>query len=317
MPISGSAAAAQDVGSRQSIEDAWWTGPLFAASPEPMARGHWLVEPYIYDSIESARYDRDRGRTSVPREDDYGSLTYIFYGLTDKVTVGLLPLVSFKDPSGVRSSSNIAVGDLALQAAVSLADFGDAGWLPAISLVGSETLPTGRYERLHTRTSDGMGAGSYTTTISVFSQYYFWMPNGRLLRTRLDVSHSWSKDAHITGSSVYDTPEGFRGRAKRGASDIFDLSFEYSITREWVAAIDLLRETGHGTLVIGRYPEPDGTGRAGFRTESGPYHSAALVPAVEYCWSADAGVIVGAKFSVGGSNTTAALIPIVGINLSF
>jgi hypothetical protein len=37
----------------QSLQDAWWTGPLLANSANTLPRGHFLVEPYIYDVIGS------------------------------------------------------------------------------------------------------------------------------------------------------------------------------------------------------------------------------------------------------------------------
>ncbi|MBV8805065.1 MAG: hypothetical protein JO042_08460, partial [Sinobacteraceae bacterium] len=34
---------------RQSRDDAWWTGPLLAASPVTLPQGHFLIEPYVFD----------------------------------------------------------------------------------------------------------------------------------------------------------------------------------------------------------------------------------------------------------------------------
>ncbi len=42
-------AFAQDA--RQSLEDAWWTGPMLAPSAATLPRGHLLIEPYLYDVI--------------------------------------------------------------------------------------------------------------------------------------------------------------------------------------------------------------------------------------------------------------------------
>ncbi|MGH7646601.1 MAG: hypothetical protein ACREND_00675, partial [Gemmatimonadaceae bacterium] len=33
---------------RQSIDDAWWTGPMIAPSPGALSPGHFLIEPYFY-----------------------------------------------------------------------------------------------------------------------------------------------------------------------------------------------------------------------------------------------------------------------------
>jgi len=36
---------------RQSLDDAWWTGPMLAPSAATLPRGHFLIEPYFYDVI--------------------------------------------------------------------------------------------------------------------------------------------------------------------------------------------------------------------------------------------------------------------------
>jgi hypothetical protein len=38
---------------RQPLNDAWWTGPILAASGATLPRGHYLIEPYFYDEIGS------------------------------------------------------------------------------------------------------------------------------------------------------------------------------------------------------------------------------------------------------------------------
>src|SRR3546814_3781925 len=65
---------------RQSQDDAWWTGPMLANSAATLPRGHVLIEPYVYD-------------VSSPHADGYGSLTYMLYGLTDRLTIGLVPVL--------------------------------------------------------------------------------------------------------------------------------------------------------------------------------------------------------------------------------
>ena len=97
--------------------------------------------------------------------------------------------------------------------------------MPTISINVQETLPTGRYDRLGERPHDGFGSGAYTTTLSVYAQTYFWMPNGRLLRMRVNASQGLSSGADIAGTSVYGTGAGFLGRAEPGNSFVLDASW--------------------------------------------------------------------------------------------
>jgi hypothetical protein len=318
-PIATAEAPPEASASRQSLDDAWWTGPLLAASPGTLPQGHFLVEPYVYDSIAVGRYDSAGKRQSTAHENDFGSQAYILYGLTDTATIGIIPRFGFRDLSQGTSSSGIGVGDVTVQAAYRLTQFQDAGWLPATSFVVAETLPIGKYDRLGSRPNDGFGGGAYATALSIYSQYYFWMPNGRILRTRLDITHSWSKEVALKGVSVYGTLDGFRGHANPGNSSIINLAFEYSITRNWGAAFDVIYEYDSSTSVVGQYPQQrrNAITLVDVRTESGTSTSRAIAPAVEYNWTSNVGIIVGAKIVAAGRNTTATVTPVAAVNMVF
>jgi hypothetical protein len=315
------AAQGQPAGSaeHQSLDDAWWTGPLLAANAATLPEGHYLIEPYLNDAILRGNYSAAGDLNRTAREDNFGSLSYLLYGLTDRTTVGLIPRFGFHDVTQGQSSSGIGVGDLSIQAQYRLTEFQEGGSLPTLSLVAAETIPTGRYDRLNNRPSDGFGLGAYTTTLSVYSQYCLWMPNGRIVRTRLDVSYAFSDNANVQGVSVYGTSAGFRGYANPGDSITADSGWEYSVTRHWVLALDVLYQYGGGALVSGTYPVQDGGGTAitGRRMQSGVSKSLGIAPAAEYNWSGNAGLIVGALRSVAGRNASAVTLPAVGINVVF
>jgi len=58
------------------------------------------------------------------------------------------------------------------------------------------------------------------------------MPNGRILRVRLDLTYALSASAGVHDVSVYGTSSGFRGRAYPGDSFTADAAGEYSVTRK-------------------------------------------------------------------------------------
>jgi Putative MetA-pathway of phenol degradation len=302
----GAPAAAVDL---QSREDAWWTGPMLAASGATLPRGHALVEPYLFDVITNARLDADGNHHAVAAVNDLGSLTYMLYGLTDRVTVGMIPRFFYTIPPGAAAnSSGIGVGDLTLQAGYGLTQFQDGHRMPSISLVLDETLPTGRYDRLD-RPSNGFGAGAYSTGFSAYSQEYFWMPNGRILRGRLDVTYTVSSAAPVTDQSVYGTPAGFRGHASPGDAATIDASAEYSVTREWVLALDIVYQHNDSTHVHGSQPGGE------FSAASGSSYSLGFAPAIEYNWSARAGVLLGVRIIQIGRNTSGSITPAIAVNL--
>ena len=150
-----------------------------------------------------------------------------------------------------RGSSKVGVGDLTVQAQYGLTRFQEGSWIPTTAFVLQETLPTGKYDRLGDRPADGLGAGTYSTNLALYSQYFFWMPNGRILRTRFDVSYSISGSAGVRDVSVYGTEEGFRGRARPGNVTVVNAAGEYSVTRNWVLAMDVVYEHDGSTHVYG------------------------------------------------------------------
>jgi hypothetical protein len=205
------------------------------------------------------------------------------------------------------------MGDWTLQGQYQLTGFQEGGWLPTISFNAGETIPTGHYDRLD-RDSDGLGAGAYTTILSVYSQSYFWMPTGRILRTRLNLSYSMSRGVSLRDISVYGTTQGFLGRASPGASVTGDLAFEYSLSRNWVAAMDFWLEQDGNTRVAGTYPSSRGGSPIAVSSSSGVGQSLYLAPGLEYNWSSTLGIILGARVFAAGRNETAFVSPVLAID---
>ena len=303
--------------SRQSPSDAWWTGPLLANSAATLPRGHVLVESYLYDVMTRSVFDAGGARRSVPRADSFGSQSYILYGLVDRLTVGLVPNFGFNTGGGVARSSRVGVGDLGTMVQWRLTANDPFRTMPTISINVQETLPTGKHDQLGAQIADGLGSGAYATTLAVYSQKYFWLPNGRILRTRFNVSQAFSGTATVRDVSVYGTDAGFRGEARPGQSLYIDGAWEYSITRQWVAALDLTYRHGRSTEVRGC------GGSTAVCTSSQPIivsnsassDAVGVSPAVEYNFTGNVGVILGARIIAAGRNTSASITPALAINI--
>ena len=307
-----SAAAAAE----QSRQDAWWTGPMLAPNAATLPQGHALIEPYLFAVISNGHFDTSGNKHAGPMEHDVGSLSYVLYGLTDNVTAGLIPRFLFNEPAGAANSANVGVGDLTLQLGYGLAHYRDGGHTPDISLVLQETLPTGRYDRL-TRASDGTGAGAHTTSLNLYLQDYFWMPNGRIVRARLDLTYGFSSSVSVHDQSVYGTANGFSGHAYPGDTFSADAAAEYSVTRSWVLAFDVVYQHSDSTRLSGTLPPAPGTAGAQTEHHSGSSYSLGFAPAVEYNWSSRMGALLGVRIIEIGRNTTATVTPAIAINMVF
>lgn len=272
------------------------------------ARAH---RAYLFDVITTGHFDTSGNKHAGPREHDIGSLTYMLYGFTDDITAGLIPRFFFDEPAGATNSSGVRFGDLTLQFAYGLTHFRDGGHTPDISIVLQQTLPTGSYDRL-TRVSNGVGAGAYTTSLSLYLQDYFWMPNGRILRGRLDLTYGVSSSVSVQDQSVYGTVNGFSGRAWPGDAFTADAAAEYSLTRHWVLALDVVYQHNDSTRVMG-------TSAAGAALEqhSGSSYSLGFAPAIEYNWTSRIGALLGVRIIEIGRNTTATITPAIALNMVF
>jgi hypothetical protein len=321
--LSAGVACAQDTSTaevnRQSLDDAWWTGPIVAAGASTLPPGRALIEPYVFDVITRGRYDRDGNYRRTDTVHSYGSLTYMLYGVAEGFTAGVIPTFGFNDVAAGADSSGIQVGDVTLQGQWRLAQFSEGRRVPTASLVLQQTLPTGKYDRLGARPSDGLGAGAHTTSLALHSQYYLWMPNGRILRTRFNVGYAVSDSVDVADTSVYGTSQGFRGRADPGDTFSVYSAWEYSVTRNWVLALDVFYQRDASTRIRGTdLADVNGEQqRVPFSADTGTSWRLGLAPAIEYNWTSRVGVIIGARWFAAGRNTGASVTPVAAINMVY
>ena len=312
LALAASIAAAQSSNPRESMADAWWTGPLLAPSANTLPQGHMLIEPYVYDVTTQGFYNSTGTRVSAPHANEFGSLTYFNYGLFNKFTVGVIPVFGYNEVSHGPNSSSLEVGDLNVQAQYRLRLFREGGWLPTISVNFQETLPVGKYDQLGNNANNGLGSGAYTTTLGFYTQTFFWMPNGRILRTRFNATQAFSHSASIQDVSVYGTTQGFRGHASPGAALFLDLAAEYSITRHWVLAGDAVYRHQYNTAVSGYNINDPATS---IFLNSGPSQVFGFAPAFEYNFTSKVGFIAGARIFPAGKNTTDSITPVIAVNI--
>jgi len=281
---------------RQSAADAWWTGPIIAAGAETLPPGHALVEPYLFDV--------NSGHSSTP-----GSSSYLLYGVAPRFTAGVLPSFSYaEDAQGKR---HLRMGDITLNFQYRLTRPNPHKSFPSVAIVLQEGLPTARFDGLSV-VGTGAGSGAFNTLLGLYTQQYFWLPNGRILRGRLNISHTFAGTAHVRGISVYGTAKGFRGTVKPGDTTMIDLAGEYSVAKQFVLAIDMLHQWNDRTVIkagpTSAAPEPSSPGASRFF---------AIVPAAEYSWSPNSGVIVGTRVIFKGHNQAASLTPVIAYNRFF
>lgn len=289
MPATAKAADTERL--RTAMKSARWTGPLLASNAETLPRGHVYTEPYFFDGISGGDHHP-------------GSSGFYQYGLRDNWTVGMQPFFSVGTE---RFNRGAAIGDFKLLSQVRLSHFTPDHQVPSVALVTNLIVPTGKHDRLGTL-KNGHGSGAFAPEVGINVQQYFLLKNGRLLRTRINVLHDFPLRTKVAGRSVYGTDNGFRGHARPGAKTSLILGAEYSVSKEWVLALDIERDQWGKTKVKGR----NASGAPIDQTSSKSWN-VGFAPAVEYNWSDRAGAIVGVWIVPKGHNTRSSVTPAIAI----
>ena len=288
---SGDAEAAKVDRWREAMNSARWTGPLLASNANTLPKGHVYTEPYFFDVISGGEHNP-------------GSSGFYQYGLLDNWTVGVQPFFSWGTQPHNR---DVAIGDFKLLSQVRVSNFTPDHRVPSVALVTNLVLPTGKDDHLGAL-KQGHGSGSFAPEIGINVQQYFLLPNGRLLRGRINVLQQFPLRHDVSGRSVYGTGPDFRGHARPGSKTTLILGAEYSLTKEWVLAFDVEADFWGRTKVDGR----DGNGPL-VRHVSSKSWNVGFAPAVEYNWSDRAGVILGVWIIPKGHNTSSTVIPAIAI----
>lgn len=305
-----------DADTRQSTGDALFTGPLNAANATSLPAGHWNIEPYVLDSIQYAQFDNDWNSSNTQNSHAYRSVTLLEYGFTDRLTIALLPSFGYNDTDGGSSSHGVQLGDMTLRMQYMIHQFQEGSWLPTVGLSYAQGFPIGKYDGLGDHPADGLGSGVLTSTFGLFTQDYFWLPNGRILRARLNFTYTMADaDASVAGVSVYGTGPGFNGQIETGNTFSTDLAFEYSLTRHWAPAIDIVYSHSDGSSTRGTQALNGVT--TALRSRSGSSESISVAPAIEYNWNSHYGLIAGADVVVAGRNTAKTVTPQAALNIYY
>lgn len=291
-PAASLAADSADVEQwRAAMQSARWTGPLLASTAETLPQGHFYTEPYFFDVISGGDHNP-------------GSSGFYQYGLLDNFTVGVQPFFSL---GTTRFNRSLAIGDFKLVSQVRVSHFTPEQRVPSVAIVMNLLLPTGKDDRLGAL-KQGHGSGAFAPEIGVNVQHYFLLKNGRLLRARVNILKDFPLRHGVTGRSVFGTGPDFRGRAMPGSKTTLIAGVEYSLTKEWVLAFDVERDQWGRTRVAGR----DDSG-AEVKHISPVSWNIGFAPAVEYNWSATAGVIAGVWIVPKGHNTQSSVTPAIAI----
>jgi hypothetical protein len=303
---------------KETMEEGWFTGPLVAPAADPNKPGQWVIEPYLLSNINYGTFGRNMNIARSPHNTyTLSSMWFIKYGLTDRLSWFMFP--SFGYTLGHDSnSSSVHFGDFKTGLQYTFYQFQPDSWIPTISFALSEIFPTGQYDDLGTHPHDAFGLGSFQTEFGPRFQHYLWLPNGRILQTRLSLAMDVPTGTDgVSNASVFGTKNGFRGHANLGNQYKADLSFEYSLTSHWVPVIEFVYIHSDKTDVAGMQQRSSGLASIPVRSSLQSKDYFEIDPAIEYNFSKSVGIIAGAQIATIGRNTGASVIPQIAVHIFY
>ncbi|MEJ1095067.1 MULTISPECIES: hypothetical protein [unclassified Pseudoxanthomonas] len=290
-------------------DDVRFTGSLMAVSPS-LPRGVLNIEPYFIYHRANGMFDGRGDRVDSAGRDSWAIAVPVNYGLTEQLELNL----GLNASDGGRGWQ---VGDTVARIKYQIAGHDGGHSTPAITLAASHTFSTGRHDRLelagNDRLHDASGSGVSSNSLAVYTQKYSVLPNGRTLRTRVNVRYDLpSQGNDIDGVSIYGTEAGFRGRIDTRSGYAGLLALEYSISSRWAAALDLQYKHQRGYRLYGTAADLTQVDE-----RNGSSWQFGVAPAVEYHFSDRVGMILGVYRPLSGRNSSATISPQLAINMVF
>lgn len=290
--------------------DPWFTGPLLAQEGSVVPAGHVNIEPYFFDTMNLGAYNDRWHFQRTPQLTSLSPSLDLTVGLFKRWDIEAVPAYLFNTRSGQRA---IGWGDLPVTVGFQPLYGKLNTWRPDLRIGFTEIFPTGSYTHLNPSKAgtDSMGQGSYQTGISGTFQWRAYFGGVRFLQTRFFISYTVPASVHVSGLNAYGGAANTVGTVDPGSQLLFDLSFEYAVTRHWVPVMEV---TWTHTTAAVFHGTPGTVGGQPASVGNPSQDVMAIAPAIEYNWNATVGVIAGAWLTVLGRNATGFVSGVIAVN---
>jgi hypothetical protein len=273
----------------------WFTGPLLAPSGHVVPQGSVNYEPYFYWSKTPRKYDNHWHSRSLPH-------TFSNLLIQPTFQIGILPATEFDlapqyNYNNYRGVHDWTVGDIPIELAFQIVKHPPGSWIPAIKLRLSSNLPIGNYQRLSPDKmgTDVGGSGNWNPGVGLVATRIIQLSGIHYLAWRFFMTYNIGTPVHVHGLNTYGGTPTTHGTVYPGNIFLTVFSMEYTLTTNWVFAIDFQYQHNNKTRFSGK------SGGTALKTPSSEL--VAIAPAIEYNWSANVGVIFGPYFPITGRNT--------------
>jgi len=272
------------------VPEFWSTGPLLAPSGDIVDPGHAYYEPFVYWVRQDGAYDAHWKPRSRPLFTSLALQPEMRIGIVEDIEFDVNPIVIYNH---TRHAAHWAFGDIPVSFNFLLCQ--DESWTrPNLLLRLAAILPVGKYQKLDPskKGTDSGGMGSWYPGIGLIYYHlqHFW--GSHYLSTTAYAAYQFGTPASVKGVSVYGGGPDASGTAYAGNTLLGIVSFEFSLTQNWVLALDTQYQHFDHSRFKGH------TGGVSATTPSSEQFS--LAPALEYNWSKNVGIIGGVWFTAAG-----------------
>ncbi len=278
----------------------WYTGPLVTPSANMMAPGGANIQPYLFINGAYAAFNKDRQSIALPHN-TYGVqvTSGMLIGITPSVDLSITPgaIINWQEhhTGGGFNDVTSTLGFLINRETL---------YVPAMKFTINETFPTGKYQNLSVNGLglNSTGGGSFQTQFGFALSKLIWWIYDHPLNLRYFIGYTLSTPVHVKGFNTYGGGFHTNGTVRPGNLLTTDLGIEWSFTRKWVLALDVVYTAQNSDKFHGK---PGFLANGAPASVGSPYNdNLSLAPAIEYNWNSNLGVLAGVQFSVYGQSSS-------------
>lgn len=291
------------------IQPPWFTGPLLAPSGLTVPQGHFNIEPYLYITANTGKYDDDWHRIKTKSFWNNSFQVPVQIGITPQFDCLFSPTLFYNYTEG---AAQWAVGDLPIGIDIQLYRHNRllSEWGTGLLLRIEEVLPIGKYNNLNPKKhlTDAGGGGTWQTNVTLVWGNLFPLGGLYFVTWRSALQYTFSTPVQVHNLNVYGGGKGTRGKVYPGQSLQFDTAIEFTLSKNWAFAMD----------IVGSWTEKNRfEGKTSIKNSAPASIQFSLAPAIEYNWSSELGLIAGCWFSVAGRNSTQFISAVTALNFFY
>ena len=275
----------------------WYSGPLLTPSAHCVPPGKFNVQPYWFYNRINSTFDANEKKVSSISTTQHVVQAVIQAGLVERLDFSLIVGTQVTHQNGeTKAGYQDMITDLGFQV------LSEGHFRPAIRMVAGITLPAGRYRHLNPTLNaiDASGGGAYAANVGIVMSKVVWWLTPHPFQYRFSCQYTMPGDARVEGFHAYGGGFGTKGRVDIGKSLNALSSFEYSLTKQWVFALDFAFNY-HNKSTFKGTPGVTATGAVAGNTAPSSY-ALAIAPAIEYNFNDTFGVLLGGQTVVWGRN---------------